>query len=159
MERSNLVKEFVRIREIFDEGDFDTVRKNLWSLQNLYTAINRRLDKFVKGGENTLEIGAGDIKDMLDLAAPLLTKWEKKIVHTKVYKELWDCDVLDNKKLDQWCTEYANRCSVVAKLRNFVSVMTHSWCLLDAFEKQENQDTDITAAVTSAIKMHLKYSY
>ena len=159
MERSNLVRKFVRLREVLEEGDFDTVRKSLWLLQDFYTDVNRKLDKFVKGGENTLDVCAGDIKDLLDAAEPLLTNWEKKIVHTKAYKELWDCEVLDNAHLDKWCTTYSNRCSVIAKLRNFVSVMTHSWCLLDAFEKQERQDTDITAAVTSAIKMHLKYVY
>lgn len=159
MERSNLVRKFVRLREILEEGDFDTVRKNLWLLQDFYTDVNRKLDKFVKGGENTLEICAGDIKDLLDSAGPLLTNWEKKLVHTKAYKELWDCEVLDNEHLDRWCTMYSNRCSVVAKLRNFVSIMTHSWCLLDAFERQENQDNDITTAVTMAIKKHLKYVY
>lgn len=159
MAQSNLAKEFVRIRGILDEGDFKTILKNLFSLQVLFTTINRYMEKFIKTGENTLDICAGDIKDLCDLTAPLLAKYEKKINHNTMYKDLWDCDILNDEHFREWSIQYTNLFSVVAKLRCFLSVMSYAYCMLDAYEKQWNQNNDLTTVIANTIKNYIRYEY
>lgn len=159
MNQSNLAKEFVRIRGILDEGDFNTILKNLSSLQMLFTTINRHMEKFIKTGRNTLDICAGDIKDLCDLASPLLSNYEKKINHNTMYKNLWDCDILNDEHFQNWSKKYTDLFNVVAKLRCFLSVMSYAYCMLDAYEKQWDQNNDLTTVIANTIKNYIRYEY
>lgn len=43
-----LVQKFIKCMDLLDEGDYKAIRANLWLYQELYTEVNRHLEKFKK---------------------------------------------------------------------------------------------------------------
>lgn len=157
--RTNFSKEFVFIRELLDEGDMKKILFNLGAFERFYMNLNRQMQKFIKSGVNSVVIGSGDLKDLCDLAEPLLTKWMKQINHNKMHKELWALDRIDDEHFNAWGKKYTDLFNVVAKLRCFLSVISYAWCMLEAYEIQDEQNNDLTTVVVNTIKNHMRDYY
>lgn len=152
---------FLHARAVLDRGDFNEIEKNLWNFQDLYMEINRHLERFIKTDVNNLHICAGDIKDLCDLTLPLLLKYERQINHDDMHAALFSGKHkhIDDKVFKDWCVKYTKIFSVVAKLRNCLSIWSYAYCVLDAYERQWEQNNDMNVILTMAIKDYLKYGY
>lgn len=161
MVTTKLSKKFIKCMDLLDEGDCKKIRANLWLFQDLYTEVNRQLEKFTKSGENRLCLEVSDLKDICDLTQPLLNRLEQKINVNRMHKALWDCNKLDNEQLDKWVGEYIILFDIVAKLRCFLSVMSYAYCIYDAWMKQWKQenDVDMPAELLSTLKRYIRYGY
>ena len=156
-----LVQKFIKCMDLLDEGDYKAIRANLWLYQELYTEVNRHLEKFKSDGTSKLCLEPSDLKDICDLAQPLVNKWEAKINLNRMYKKLWDCDRLDDKQLNKWINEYVPLFDVVAKLRCFLTVMSYAYCIYDAYHKQWKQehDVDMSKMLLNTLKGYIRYGY
>lgn len=161
VEQTKLTKKFLKCMDLLDEGDYKKIRTHLWTFQELYTEINRRLEKFTKGGQNTLQLEVSDFKDICDLTQPLLNNLEQKINVNRMHKALWDCEKLDNAQLDKWVNEYIVLLDVVSKLRCFLSIMSYAYCIYDAWMKQWKQENDVDMSETllNTLKGYIRYGY
>ena len=156
-----LAQKFIKCMDLLDEGDYLKIQKNLWCFQDLYTEVNRHLEKFTGGGENKLCLEPSDLKDICGLAQPLLNKWEEKINLNRMYKNLWNCDKLNNEQLHKWMGEYIPLFDVVAKIRCFLTIMSYAYCIYDAYHKQWKQenDVDMSEVLLSTLKGQIKYGF
>lgn len=155
-----LNEKYYKILDILKKGDRDTLYKSAWLMQTFYTDVNRQIEKFIKTQDpDNITLLAGELKDLCDLALPLLNKFEKKINHSTMYKDLWNCECLNDKHMREWSIKYTEMFSIVAKLRCFLSVISYAWCLLDAYEKQWNNNYDLATVITNSVKNYIKYEY
>lgn len=157
--RTNFAKDFVLIREILEEGDFKKILFNLGAFEKFYLDLNRHIQKFIKSGINNLSIESSDLKELCDLAEPLVMNYQKKVNHNKIHKELWALDRIDDKHFNEWGKRITDMFNVIAKLRCFLSVISYAWCLLEAHEMQDEQNNDFTAVVVNAIQNHMRDYY
>lgn len=159
MDQSNLARKFVKARNILEEGDFKAIHNNLWLFQDIYMTVNRYLEKFIKTDKNTMVVCAGDLKDLCDLIQPLLERYEREITHQKMYKAMYEGEEVNDESFNAWAKRYTALFDVVAKLRNCLSIYSYTYCVLDVYEKQWEQNNDINVIFTSAIKDYMKYGY
>lgn len=159
MAQSNLAKKFVKARNILEEGDFKEIHKNLWLFQDIYMTVNRYMEKFIKTDVNTLDVCAGDIKDLCDLMQPLLQKYEGEVTHQKMYKAMYAGEEVNDQTFNAWARRYTDLFDVVAKLRNCLSIYSYTYCVLDVYEQQWDQNNNINTIFTTAIKDYMRYNY
>lgn len=160
-QQSNLAKKFIKCMDLLDEGDYLKIQKHLWTFQELYTEVNRQLQKFTGGGENPLCLEPSDLKDICELTQPLLNNLEQKIKLSNIHKKLWDCQKLDDEQMNKWLSEILPIFDVVSKLRCFLSVMSYAYCMYDAFDKQWKQENDVDMSVElmNTLKGYIRYGY
>ena len=157
--RTNLSKEFVFIRELLDKGDSHEIYKNLGRFERFYMAVNTQIKKFTNTGVNTICIASYDLAELVELTEPLIDKWSKQIKYTRMRRELWAPDEVNNETLNEWARKYTELFCVVAKIRCFLSIITYGSCYLEAFEKQDEQNNDLTTVVVNVIKNHMRDYY
>lgn len=157
--RSKLVELYFYLVDLLENGKEEDLIKNIFKFEQFYLTTNRYLEKFMRGDDNKLELGAGDILNLCNACQPVLIKYEKRINHVDVHKEIWSLDDINRDTIRPWFKKLTDGFLVVSRLRSFLSVMTYTYCMLDLCETELKQTTDIQEVLRLAIKECLRDGY
>lgn len=157
--RTKLVELHLYLLDLLENGKEEDLIKNIFKFEQYYLTTNRYLEKLMRSDDHKFDLDAGDILNLCNACLPVLIKYEKRINHVDVHKEVWNLEAITRDTLRPWFRKLVDGFLVVSRLRSFLSVMTYTYCMLDIYETELKQTTDIQEVLRLAIKECLRDGY